>query len=97
MTMATRRPRWKAGSAKELLGLSDAEEAIVELSLRLADEVRRLRTGQGLTQRDLAQRLGSSQPRVAFLEQADPSAELMIRALLVLGASRRQIGRLIAA
>ena len=95
--MATRRPRWKDGSAKEFLGLSDAEEAIVELRLRLADEVRRLRTGQGLTQRDLAQRLGSSQPRVAFLEQADASAELMIRALLVLGASRRQIGRLIAA
>jgi ribosome-binding protein aMBF1 (putative translation factor) len=95
--MATRQPRWKDGSAKELLGLSDAEEAIVELRLRLADEVRRLRTGQGLTQRDLAQRLGSSQSRVAFLEQADASAELMIRALLVLGASRRQIGRLVAA
>jgi ribosome-binding protein aMBF1 (putative translation factor) len=97
MTMATSRRRWKDGSAGELLGLSDAEEAIVELRLRLADEVRRLRTDQGLTQRDLAQRLGSSQSRVAFLEQADASAELMIRALLVLGASRRQIGRLIAA
>ena len=82
---------------KELLGLSDAEEAIVELRLRLADEVRRLRTTQGLTQRDLAERIGSSQSRVAFLEQGDASAELMIRALLVLGATRRQIGRLVAA
>ena len=95
--MATSRSRWREGSAKELLGLSDAEEVIVELRLRLADEVRRLRTARGLTQRDLAQRLGSSQSRVAFLEQADASAELMIRALLVLGASRRQIGRLVAA
>ena len=91
------RSRWKDGSAKELLGLSDAEEAIVELRLRLADEVRRLRTTQGLTQRDLAERIGSSQSRVAFLEQGDASAELMIRALLVLGATRRQIGRLVAA
>ena len=95
--MAASRSRWREGSAKQLLGLSDAEEAIVELRLRLADEVRRLRTAQGLTQRDLAQRLGSSQSRVAFLEQADASAELMIRALLVLGATRRQIGRLVAA
>jgi len=95
--MASSRSRWKDGSAKELLGLSDAEEAIVELRLRLADEVRRLRTTQGLTQRDLAERIGSSQSRVAFLEQGDASAELMIRALLVLGATRRQIGRLVAA
>jgi ribosome-binding protein aMBF1 (putative translation factor) len=95
--MAASRSRWREGSAKQLLGLSDAEEAIVELRLRLADEVRRLRTASGLTQRDLAQRLGSSQSRVAFLEQADASAELMIRALLVLGATRRQIGRLVAA
>jgi len=95
--MAASRSRWREGSAKQLLGLSDAEEAIVELRLRLADEVRRLRTARGLTQRDLAQRLGSSQSRVAFLEQADASAELMIRALLVLGATRSQIGRLVAA
>ena len=95
--MAASRSRWREGSAKQLLGLSDAEEAIVELRLRLADEVRRLRTAGGLTQRDLAQRLGSSQSRVAFLEQADASAELMIRALLVLGATRSQIGRLVAA
>jgi ribosome-binding protein aMBF1 (putative translation factor) len=95
--VAASRSRWREGSAKQLLGLSDAEEAIVELRLRLADEVRRLRTASGLTQRDLAQRLGSSQSRVAFLEQADASAELMIRALLVLGATRRQIGRLVAA
>jgi ribosome-binding protein aMBF1 (putative translation factor) len=95
--MAASRSRWREGSAKQLLGLSDAEEAIIELRLRLADEVRRLRTASGLTQRDLAQRLGSSQSRVAFLEQADASAELMIRALLVLGATRRQIGRLVAA
>ena len=95
--MAASRSRWREGSAKQLLGLSDAEEAIVVLRLRLADEVRRLRTASGLTQRDLAQRLGSSQSRVAFLEQADASAELMIRALLVLGATRSQIGRLVAA
>jgi ribosome-binding protein aMBF1 (putative translation factor) len=95
--VAASRSRWREGSAKQLLGLSDAEEAIVELRLRLADEVRRLRTASGLTQRDLAQRLGSSQSRVAFLEQADASAELMIRALLVLGATRRQSGRLVAA
>jgi transcriptional regulator with XRE-family HTH domain len=44
---------------------------------------------------DLASRLGSSQSRVAKLEAADAtvSLDLLIRGLLALGASRREIGR----
>jgi transcriptional regulator with XRE-family HTH domain len=77
--------------------LSDAEEALVEMRLRLADLIRKRRVARGLTQRELAERLGSSQPRVAQLEQAGASLELLVRAMLALGATRREIARALAA
>lgn len=64
---------------------------------RLAEQVRATRQARRVTQKELARRIRSTQPRVARLEQADASMELLIRALLALGASRRQIGRLFAA
>jgi transcriptional regulator with XRE-family HTH domain len=82
---------------KQLLGLSREEAAIVEIRLRLAEEVRERRLTKGLTQLDLARRIESTQPRVARLEQGDASLEMLIRALFALGAGRREIGRLLAA
>lgn len=52
---------WKVGSAKEFLGLSDDEAAFVELKLILSASLKKCRTSQGLSQRDLAKRLPSSQ------------------------------------
>lgn len=49
----------------------------------------------GVSQVELASRIGSSQSRVAKLEGADAtvSIDLLVRSLLALGASRRDIGR----
>jgi ribosome-binding protein aMBF1 (putative translation factor) len=91
---------WAVGSAADFLGLSEEEAAaIVELRLRLSDSVRRRRTRLGLSQSIVAKRLGSSQSRVAKMEAADPSVslDLLLRALLALGATRREIARAIAA
>jgi Helix-turn-helix. len=46
----------------------------------------------------VARRLGSSQSRVAKMEAADASVslDLLIKALLALGASRGEVGRAIA-
>jgi DNA-binding transcriptional regulator YiaG len=90
---------WTVGSAADFLGLSEEEAAIVELRLRLSDSVRRRRTRLGLSQTTFAKRLGSSQSRVAKMEAADPSVslDLLLRALLALGATRREIARAIAA
>lgn len=87
------------GSPTELLGLTDEEEAVVELRLRLSDGVRRRRARLGLSQAAVAKRLGSSQSRVAKMEAADPSVslDLLLRALLAMGATRREIARAIAA
>jgi hypothetical protein len=88
---------WMEGSAEVFLGLSDEEAAIVEMRLRLADDVRARRQRAGLTQRALARRMGSTQPRVARMEQGGGSVELLMRALLALGADRVAIGRMLSA
>lgn len=88
---------WKVGSASDFLGLSDEETAFIELKLLLAQSVREHRERKGLTQGELAELMGSSQSRVAKMEaaEADVSIDLLVRALLALGMSRQQLGRLI--
>jgi len=90
---------WKVGTAQDFLKLSDEEVALIDLKLSLADSVKRRRVRQKITQQDLANRLGSSQSRIAKAESADPavSLELLVRCLLALGASNREIGRAISA
>ena len=86
---------WKAGSAAEFLGLNEAEAALVELKLALVTAVRETRRKQGLSQVDLAQRLRSSQSRIAKIEAGDASVslDLIVRALLAAGASRKDVQR----
>jgi predicted XRE-type DNA-binding protein len=90
---------WIVGDATEFLDLSPAEAAYVELKLSLSLLLRRWRSTRKLTQTELARRLGSSQSRVAKMEGGDPSVslDLLIRSLLALGASRRDLGRAISA
>ena len=88
---------WKAGSAQEFLGLSDEEAVLIEMKLALASSLKERRRSRGWTQEMLAKRLGSSQSRVAKMEAADAtvSIDLLIQSLLVLGATRQQLGRII--
>jgi DNA-binding XRE family transcriptional regulator len=89
---------WKVGSAKDFLGLSDQEAAFIELKLRLASSLRSIRQRRGLTQIDLARVLRSSQSRIAKMETGDPSVslDLLVRSLLALGTSARQLSRMIS-
>lgn len=86
---------WRVGSAKEFLGLSPEEAALVETRLALSRALRSRREAQGLTQTELAQRLKSSQSRVAKMEAGDKtvSVDLLVRALFSLGAKPRDVGR----
>jgi ribosome-binding protein aMBF1 (putative translation factor) len=89
---------WRLGTAQEFLGLSDEETAYVELRMRLADSLRRRRQKRKLSQTDLAKLLHSSQSRVAKMEGGDPSVsiDLLVRSLLALGASSRDLARTIS-
>ena len=89
---------WKFGSAQDFLGLTDEEVRLIEIKIALSRGVRDLRRELGLTQSELAERLGSSQSRVAKIEgrEGTVSIELMVRALLAMGATARDVARLIA-
>ena len=89
---------WKVGSAKDFLGLNEQESALTEMKLALAQTLKERRLAQGLTQASLARQLGSSQSRVAKMEAADGtvSIDLLVRSLFLLGATRQEVGRIIA-
>ncbi len=89
---------WRVGSAKQLLGLTPDEDIYVEIRLQLVDTLRRERARMKMTQSALAQKVRSSQSRVAKMEAGDPSVslDLLVRTLLSLGVSRRRVGSVIA-
>jgi len=88
---------WKVGNAADFLELTPQEAVYVEMKMHLADKLEAKRKAKGLTQAELAARLDSSQSRVAFMEKGDPSVsvDLILRGLLALGASRREIANAI--
>ena len=90
---------WRSGSAEEFLGLKPEESALVNMRLSLAETLRSRRNRAGLSQSDLARRLGSSQSRVAKMEagEASVSLDLLVRAMLATGAKPSDVGHAIAA
>ena len=93
------RAGWVVGDAGDFLGLSAEERRFIDAKLALADGLRRRRERLGLTQSALAERLGSSQSRVAKMEAAHRtvSTDLLLRSLFRLGASPTDVARLLAA
>ena len=89
---------WKVGTTSEFLGLSPEETRYIELKLALSEHLRRRRVRRKLTQEQLAKLLSSSQSRVAKMESGDPSVslDLLIRSLLALGTSERDLAKVIA-
>lgn len=89
---------WAVGSTQEFLGLSNEEAELIELRLRLAQGIKHQRSAKGMTQTDLAKVVGSSQSRVAKMEAGDAtvSIDLLVRSLLKMGTSSREIGQIIA-
>lgn len=89
---------WKSGSAAEFLGLTEGEAALVEMKVSLSHAVRQSRKRHGITQVDLANRLDSSQSRIAKLEAGDPgvSLDLLVRAALAAGAKKSEVAAAIS-
>ena len=89
---------WKVGTAEEFLSLSPEESAYVELKLALSKTLQETRREKKMTQEQLARLLKSSQSRVAKMELSDPSVslDLLVRSLLALGTSRKNLVRMLA-
>lgn len=88
----------KAGSAQEFLKLPREEALFIAIRARLSVALAARRKKRKLTQAELAERIQSSQSRVAKMEAADGSVslDLLIRSLLALGATRKELAAAIA-
>ena len=84
---------WRVGSADEFLDLSPEETALLDLKAQLGKRLREWRTAVSMTQVKLAKNIGSSQSRIAKMEAGDPSVslDLLVRALIALGASKSDL------
>ena len=89
---------WITGDANDFLDLSPEEARFIELKLALKESLKAERLKQNITQVQLAKLLGSSQSRVAKMEAGDPSVtvDLMLKALLILGVTKKQLSKIIA-
>jgi DNA-binding XRE family transcriptional regulator len=89
---------FKTGTVAEFLDLSPEDEAWIEMKRALRDKVVELRRKSGITQAQLADRLGSRQPRISKLEAGNDSVgyDLLMKSLLALGATPTQIGAVIS-
>jgi ribosome-binding protein aMBF1 (putative translation factor) len=88
---------FRVGTAAEFLNLTPEEEAYIEIRLVVSNMIKSQRTKRGWTQEQLARAMGSSQSRIAKMEAGDPGTtlDLMIKALLRLGISKEEIGKLL--
>ena len=88
---------WTVGDIDEFLGLDKAEMAIIEMKVALANAIVEKRKKNKITQIQMAKAIGSSQSRVAKIEHADNtvSIELMIKSLLSMGSSTKEIAKAI--
>ncbi len=83
---------------QKFLKLSDEEMAVIDLKISLVQKLKDVRKAAGVTQKQLAKLMKSSQSRVAMLESgsSDASLELICKALFTLGVSPKEIGKTIA-
>ena len=89
---------WQMGDFGDAFDLSAEDRAFVEMRLSVAREVDRLREEQGVSQRELARRMGTKQPTVSRMIKTPSTTtfDALFRALLALGATPRKIAAVLA-
>ncbi|HEV3261903.1 MAG TPA: XRE family transcriptional regulator [Gemmataceae bacterium] len=63
---------WRFGDAADFLGMTDEERQLLDARIEAASAVRRQREALQLSQKELASRIKTSQPRVTKIERAAP-------------------------
>ncbi len=89
---------WRVGSAEDFLELSPEEAAYVDFRLALSRGLKQCRSSKKMTQTNVADKIGSSQSRIAKAEAGDPSVsiDLLVKALFATGATPSDLARLIS-
>jgi DNA-binding XRE family transcriptional regulator len=89
---------WQVGDAADFLQLDEVETKLLDIKIALAKLLRATRARRRLTQFELAEKIGSSQSRVAKLEAGDPtvSVDLLVRSLIAAGAKTSELARAVS-
>lgn len=89
---------WKVGSVSDFLGLTQEEETYIEMKISLSQQLKKMRQHKHLSQIDFAKQIKSSQSRVAKMESgsASVSIDLLIKSLLALGATQKDLAKAIS-
>lgn len=88
---------WVVDDTSDFLQLTAEEARYTEVKLALSESLKAERLKQQVTQVELARMIGSSQSRVAKMESGDPAVtvDLLLKALLTLGVTRKQLAKII--
>jgi predicted XRE-type DNA-binding protein len=88
---ALERAGWQFGDAADFLEMSDEERQLLDARVAIALAIRRQREASRISQKQLGERLNTSQPRVAKIERAaaDVSLDQLVRALTAAGGAIR--------
>jgi hypothetical protein len=84
---------WKVGDVEEFLELTPEEAAVVDMRFNLAKALYEKRQKLRISQGAFARRVKTTQPRIALAEKGADSVSLdfMVRSLLAVGASKKEI------
>ncbi len=89
---------FKVSTVADFLGLTPDQSELVEIKVALTSALKTQRGKSELSQLQLAEKIGSSQSRVAKMEAGDPHAslDLLIKALVAAGMTRDDLAKVIA-
>ncbi len=89
---------FRVGTVAEFLGLTPEENELVEIKVALSTALKKQRNEGKISQHQLAERIGSSQSRIAKMETGDPhvSIDLLVKALVASSMTRDELAQVIA-
>lgn len=83
-------------TVEEWLELTPEEVAVIDIKIRLGEELKACRRKKRLSQERVATILGTSQGRVSKLEKGQATLDQLTRSLLALGRSTKDVARVVA-
>ncbi len=83
-------------TVEEWLDLRPEEVAVIDMKIRLGEELKARRRQKRLSQERVAEILKTSQGRVSKLEEGQATLDQLAWSLLALGGSTEEVGRAIS-
>ena len=83
-------------TVEEWLDLTPEEVAVIDMKIRLGEELKARRRKKRLSQERVAKILKTSQGRVSKLEKGQATLDQLTRSLLALGGSTEEVARAIS-